>query len=64
MGSLQSTECTIMDEQVYKSFYLIVGKLMWNYTKNKCTLYSIIIEEFSKNGASLNWCRYLLTEML
>jgi hypothetical protein len=44
--------------------YLIAGKVMKNYTKNECTLDAIAVVEFTKNGAPLNWCQYLLTKML
>jgi hypothetical protein len=54
----------IKDEQVFMACYLIVRKVMWNYTRNECTLDVIIVAEFSKNGAPLNWCKYLLTKML
>ena len=44
--------------------YFNLGKVRKNYTKNKCTLDAIAVAEFKKNGAPLNWCKYLLTEMV
>jgi hypothetical protein len=36
---------------------------MKNYTKGECTLDAIVLVKFLKNGARMNWCQYLLTEM-
>jgi len=37
---------------------------MLSYTRNECTLDVIFVVEFSKNGMPLNWCKYLLNELL
>jgi hypothetical protein len=37
---------------------------MKNYSKGECTLDTISVVEFYKEGTQLNWCQYLLTEML
>jgi hypothetical protein len=44
--------------------YLITGKVMKNFTRNKCTLDAIAVVEFTKNDTPMNWCQYLLQEML
>jgi hypothetical protein len=54
----------INDEQVHCACYVIAGKVMKNYSRGECTLDTIAVVEFRKNGAPLNWCKYLLTEML
>jgi hypothetical protein len=54
----------INDEKVCCACYIIVGKVMKNYSRGECTFNTIAVVEFSKNGAPLNWCKYLLTEML
>jgi hypothetical protein len=54
---------SIMDEQVCSAYYLISEKVMQNYTQNECMLDVIIVAEFNKHGAPLNWCKYLITEI-
>jgi hypothetical protein len=55
---------SIMDEQIMEFLLPYFQKVMQNYTRNECTLEVIIVAEFNKNSAPLNWCKYLLTEML
>jgi hypothetical protein len=50
----------IKDEQVCMACYLIVGKILRNYTRNECTLGFIVVVELSNNATPLNWCDYLL----
>ena len=52
---------SIIEEKVQIDCYLILGKVMQKYTKGECTLDAIQVEEFNKNGAPMNWCKYLLT---
>jgi hypothetical protein len=54
----------INDEQVHCSCYLILDKVMKNYSWGECMLDVISMAKFCKVGEPLNWCKYLLMEML
>jgi hypothetical protein len=45
------------------AYYLIIGKVLKNYTKGECTLDAIAVAEFTKKGAPLNWCKYMFIEL-
>jgi hypothetical protein len=36
---------------------------MCKYTKGECTMDAIAVAEFRKNGAPMNWSKYMLTEL-
>lgn len=67
-GTLRGVRSTqiypINDTKIHCSYYLIVGKVVKNYTKNECMLDAIMVAEFTKNGTPLNWCQYILIEVL
>jgi hypothetical protein len=50
-------------KKVCMACYDIERKVMCKYMKEECTLDAITVEEFSKNGAPMNWCKYLLTKL-
>jgi hypothetical protein len=43
---------------------LIAGKVMKNYSKGECTLGCFVSCHFCAQGAQMNWCKYLMNEML
>lgn len=45
------------------SYYTIVGKLMQNFSRGECTLYTISVVKAYVQGMQLNWCRFLIHEL-
>jgi hypothetical protein len=55
---------TITDEKVLCACYLTIGKVMTNHSQGYCTLNALSVVDFYAEGAQLNWCKFMIIEML
>jgi len=54
----------ILPETVRTGCYIIASKVMRSYYKGECTLDALSVVYFCANDTVLNWCSYMLEELL